>query len=145
MSLKLAEVTISRRQTHCFPVFTVSPDWKCFFTCALCQKRRNDEALETIFSQPNQHIFHLMHMQVHASAVQRGSKVKWAASVFAAICQQPRKRRSNSVEWCSAQWNQSWRAERINEEKRSEIYRSVASTSPFCLLLGIQTDQTGFL
>lgn len=83
---------------------------------------------------PNQHILHLMHMQVHASAVQRGSKLKWAVKRFllpSANSLAEEKRRSNGAARCLARWNQSRRAERINEEKRSETYRSVASTSPF--------------
>lgn len=70
-------------------------------------------------------------MEVHAFAVQRGSKLQLSVSVFAAICQQPGEKSSNSVQRCLVQWNQSWRAERINAENRSETYRSVASTSPF--------------
>lgn len=57
ISVKLAGATISRWQTDYFPVFVVSHDWKCFATRAICQIKRNDEALETIFSQPNQRIF----------------------------------------------------------------------------------------
>lgn len=125
--LKLAGVTISRWQTDYFPMLVVSHDWKCFTTRAICRIKRTMK----LWKLPNQHIFHLMHMQLHASAVQCGAQLKWAVNVFAAICQQPCKRRSNSVERCLVQWNQSWWAERINEEKRSETYRSVASTSPF--------------
>lgn len=96
----------------------------------ICQIKRAGGALEAIFSlkKKQQHIFPLLHMEVHAFAVQHGSKWQLSVRVFAAICQQPG---SNSVQRCLVQWNQSWRAERINAENRSETYRSVASTSPF--------------
>lgn len=111
----------------------MSHDWKCFITRAICQIKRNDEALETIFRQPKP-----AHSPPHAYAGACVCGPAWIESkmscetFFAAVCQQPRKkRRSNGAARCLARWNQSRRAERINEEKRSETYRSVASTTPF--------------
>lgn len=39
-----------------------------------------------------------MHMEVHVFVVQRGSKLKLAVNISAAICQQPGERSSNSVD-----------------------------------------------